>query len=392
MNPITSVKFLVFLLLSFKSREVNCWDAPSTSVPSPLIGVKQAIPGVVSGDEGGVQGEDRGHVLETHHTTCQITTEELVATAQATATRVLTGLCNSREMEERFKTIEAQIADLLNVLKLMLTNLDNKITSQNDVLRARSRRVQSHLKTGDEGYGCTGPQCFGISSEDFRGYHEETIRKSEEGNRADDSEEITGAFGEADMPREEEISRLNNTVHMEPFPDAPMKNAATVLYRVFTYYWRVRGIATKMNSWDPRRSLRSPSFYVTPNGYRMYLLVFPRQNYENFYVHVGITVGVNDASLAWPFSLKHRIQLLDQVRQPSANRKRPLIPTRQETPQDLASRVWNPAMLCSAFVWRRPLSGDSTECVGLGYPHEVLKSRHYIHDDSVVIKLTVYLA
>jgi hypothetical protein len=34
-------------------------------------------------------------VLETQHATCRVTTEELVATAQATVTRVLKGLCNA---------------------------------------------------------------------------------------------------------------------------------------------------------------------------------------------------------------------------------------------------------------------------------------------------------
>jgi hypothetical protein len=40
--------------------------------------------------------EDNGReVLETQHAMCRVTTEELVATAQATVTRVLKGLCNT---------------------------------------------------------------------------------------------------------------------------------------------------------------------------------------------------------------------------------------------------------------------------------------------------------
>lgn len=39
--------------------------------------------------------ESSKEVLETQHATCRVTTEELVATAQATVTRVLKGLCHS---------------------------------------------------------------------------------------------------------------------------------------------------------------------------------------------------------------------------------------------------------------------------------------------------------
>ena len=39
--------------------------------------------------------ENGKEVLETQHAICRVTTEQLVATAQATVTRVLTGLCNT---------------------------------------------------------------------------------------------------------------------------------------------------------------------------------------------------------------------------------------------------------------------------------------------------------
>lgn len=42
--------------------------------------------------------ENGKEVLETQHTTCRVTTEQLVATAQATVTRVLKGLCNTSKL------------------------------------------------------------------------------------------------------------------------------------------------------------------------------------------------------------------------------------------------------------------------------------------------------
>jgi|688.fasta_scaffold1951511_1 hypothetical protein len=50
-----------------------------------------------------------------------------------------------------------------------------------------------------------------------------------------------------------------------------------------------------VQSWGPRRSLRSPSFYIFEYGYMMYIRLFPRQNGQNVYAHVGLT----KVSKAW---------------------------------------------------------------------------------------------
>ena len=134
----------------------------------------------------------------------------------------------------------------------------------------------------------------------------------------------------------------------------------------------------KLTGWNHRRSLRSPSFYISPGGYRMYIRIYPRQNEENVYIHVGVTQGDFDRSLPWPFKLKHRVNILDQV-------------SPEDGQEDISSRVWDPTVLCSGFNWQKPTSGDNYECVGLGFAHSVIRSRHYIHDDSIIIKLGVYL-
>lgn len=134
----------------------------------------------------------------------------------------------------------------------------------------------------------------------------------------------------------------------------------------------------KMTAWNHRQSLRSPSFYISPGGYRMYIHIYPRQNDENVYIHVGVTQGDFDNSLPWPFKLKHRINILDQV-------------SSEDGQEDISSRVWDPAVLCSGFNWQKPTSGDNYECVGLGFAHSVIRTRHYIRDDSIIIKLSVYL-
>ena len=37
------------------------------------------------------------------------------------------------------------------------------------------------------------------------------------------------------------------------------------------------------------------------------------------------------------------------------------------------------------------MTGDNHECVGLGFPTEDLRGQNFIRDDSIIIKLTVYL-
>jgi hypothetical protein len=185
--------------------------------------------------------------------------------------------------------------------------------------------------------------------------------------------------------RDSEIQLYNSSIHFINTPpdmlnatlaDSSSASSPQPEQRVFTYYWRVRDMATKLSRWEPRRSIRSPSFYISPSGYKMYIRLYPRQNGKNIYLHVGLTKGEYDALLDWPFRLKHRISVLDQ---------------REDNIQDIHSRIWNPTVLCSGYNWKRPTVGDNYECVGLGFPQEVLKSRDYILDNTIVIKLTVYL-
>jgi hypothetical protein len=60
-----------------------------------------------------IEENDR-EVLETQHATCKVTTEELVATAQATVTRVLKGLCNTSKFHFviLLRTLESMVSHI----------------------------------------------------------------------------------------------------------------------------------------------------------------------------------------------------------------------------------------------------------------------------------------
>ncbi|XP_069679687.1 TNF receptor-associated factor 6 [Periplaneta americana] len=312
--------------------------------------------------------ENSREVLETQHATCKVTTEELVATAQATVTRVLKGLCNTKEMEDRFHNLETQLADQLNVIKTMLLNIEDRITEQDQASRRAQRRIMGTVLRQCQ---TTAPAGMAYNSGKTSST---TLEQDEETEMTWDDEDSSSVISES--PRDKEINRYNSTIHAEPILGQPYSSARS---RAFTYYWRISGMDYKLKGWNHRRSLRSPSFYISPGGYRMYIRVYPRQNEENVYVHVGLTRGDFDDNLPWPFKLKHRVNILDQVS------------SEDGAQEDISSRVWDPTVLCSGFNWQKPTTGDNYECVGLGFPHSVIRSRDYIRDDSIVIKLTVYL-
>lgn len=164
--------------------------------------------------------------------------------------------------------------------------------------------------------------------------------------------------------RKVEIQTFNSTTHVE-------KNGITM----FTYYWKLQGVKNILKN-ERTRSIRSQSFYVYSNGYRMYLKFLPKFNSELFNVQTGITKGDFDNQLVWPFSLKYRISVLDQD---------PV-----DRVEDIVSKIWSPEYICKKTFWMKPIN-DNHGCIALSFTEEVLLSKNYVKNDSTVIKLTVYL-
>ncbi|XP_034234059.1 uncharacterized protein LOC117641064 [Thrips palmi] len=315
-------------------------------------------------------------------------------------TKSLEGVCSQKETNDQFHNLGTQLGDQLNVLKTMILNLEDKVGAMDIGIERAERRLLAAVAKSR----CTrgGPE----SEDDLAADAEDDALPP---GGADEDDDDVGDYGDnpalvttyrdgAQGPggREEEVQRYNNTVHTEHAPEglhphgSAMGNTVAGCghgQRVYTYFWRVRNMDYKMTGWNHRRSLRSPSFYVWPGGYRMYLRMYPRQSGENVYFHVGLTRGEHDASLQWPFRLKHRLAVLDQVASMTSTGP-------GSGPVDLVSRLWDPAQLCSGYNWQRPSAHtpDNYECVGLGFPQSLLRTRSYIRQDSALVKLTVCLS
>ncbi|XP_059474633.1 TNF receptor-associated factor 6-like isoform X1 [Neocloeon triangulifer] len=326
-------------------------DSEATIIPPSLLYKGRHSSG------GGQTGQQQE--VQCEHPSCKLDSDDLVNMAKAAVNRVIKDMCcgNSREglknnLDDRLHNLESQFADQMNVLKTMLLNMEERISE----VDGNVRKVRYDLRNSAQN-GC--PSCDGG--------HQQLLSQltddQDPNNRAD---------------RESEIQLYNSSIYYLPVPSDLSNETSKQQLRVFTYYWRVKDMQNKLKNWEPRRSVRSPSFYISAGSYKMYLRMFPRQNNgKNVYLHVGLTKGDHDTVLRWPFRLKMRVSVLDQ---------------RIEHVQDINSRVWDPSVLCSEFNWKRPTANaDNHECVGLGFPHEVLASRDYVVRNTIIIKFTVYL-
>ena len=272
--------------------------------------------------------------------------------------------CVLAEIEDRFHNLETQLGDQLNVLKTMLISLEDKIVEQDQELKRQHKRLMTVVSSGRKvGNGGGSTTVVDHSASYTPAYIPSVPHRAEE--VTDNDNDVSGGSVPRSGPRFDEMSKYNSTVHIE--------NGK----RVFSYYWTVNGMDYKLKSWNLRRALRSNNFYIYPGGYRMYIKVIPRYTLNTMYIHTGITKGDYDDALSWPFQLKLRMSVLSMQEETGS--------------QDLKSRLWDPTQLCSGTNWRKPVFGDNPECLGLGFPHEVIQSTEFIHTDRIIIKLTVLL-
>ncbi|XP_035743185.1 TNF receptor-associated factor 6-like [Vespa mandarinia] len=286
---------------------------------------------------------DDNNIIETQYAVCKISTEELVANAHATVTKVLTGACNAKTVEARFEKLEKNLSDELQEIKILLrTLMEQRDTSSkiNDTIyRNNKQNVKSNYKI-------------------FYNNHNVS-------------------------PRQNEINEFNYTIKTESLNKS---------LNVFTYYWEIRGFEEKLSKWDRTRFERSSTFYVGQPGYAMYLKIVPKYFPDGtVFISVGLTSGQYDPFVKWPFSYKIQLSILDQ--------------SLEKLKEDRPSRIWDPTALCTEYFWKRPTSigeTDNPECVGLSIPRNVILSRlplifrtgtshsRYIWNDSILVKLVIY--
>ncbi|XP_015432423.1 PREDICTED: TNF receptor-associated factor 6-like [Dufourea novaeangliae] len=281
-------------------------------------------------------------VTETQHATCKIATEELVASARSTVTRVLTGACNAKAIDEKLRALEMNLTQELDEIKTILhAILENKRDTFKLTETSDKNNLRRYYRDGDPKGG-------------------------------------TRSSGQ------HEIDTFNDTVQ-----EVSSVNGSSNL---FVYQWQIKNFDEKLESWETARSERSPTFYAGQSGYGMYMKMTPRYFPDGtVFMAVGLTRGRYDSILKWPFPCKIRLEVLDQ--------------SNEQPRQDRRSRIWDPSTLCSEYFWGRPkLTGkpDNPECVGLSVPRQVVfaklpvpsgrstRNTRYLSNGTITVQLTVY--
>ncbi|XP_031847490.1 uncharacterized protein LOC116433492 [Nomia melanderi] len=279
-----------------------------------------------------VTTDDEG-VTETEQATCRIATEELVASARATVTRVLTGACSAKAIDERLRGLERNLTRELEEIKTILYKLLNK--------RDSFRRTENN---------------------DLRSYEDDKTAR---------------------YPRQAEIDAFNNTVHRD-------LNGSSSF---FFYYWRIKDFDKKLDSWTVARSERSATFYAAPNEYGMYMKATPRYFPDGtVFMAAGLTRGPHDSLLEWPFSYKIRLEVLDhseqRLRQDRGSRiwdpatlcleyfwDRPKLTGEPDNPECVGLSVPR-----QVFLSKTPFPDGASS-----------RNTRYLWNGGVTVKLTVYL-
>ncbi|XP_022103745.1 TNF receptor-associated factor 4-like isoform X2 [Acanthaster planci] len=148
-----------------------------------------------------------------------------------------------------------------------------------------------------------------------------------------------------------------------------------------TLLWKITDYAARFakSKLEDEYELRSPVFATSRNGYRLQVSAFPNGNGSGEGTHLSVYIrtvsGENDALLRWPFTHPISFTLLDQAE----DGQKPSHVKECFTPDP----TWK--------NFQRPSRDVYT--LGYGYPtfvsHTFLKTKHYIKNDTMFIKVEV---
>lgn len=150
-----------------------------------------------------------------------------------------------------------------------------------------------------------------------------------------------------------------------------------------TFIWKITNYKQKfLESVYKSTEIVSEPFYTNRYGYKMAASVFLNGNGagEGKYlsVYIKLLPGEFDNILDWPFSLPISFSVLDQ----NGNSDKRAHIKESFTPDPTWKHFQKPKT-----------NADHKETLGFGYPkfisHEILKTRNYIRDDCIVVKVSV---
>ena len=144
-----------------------------------------------------------------------------------------------------------------------------------------------------------------------------------------------------------------------------------------TFLWKIHEFneVFKQSKAVNKETVESVIPHTATYGYNVKVRIFPSGNRSSLSAYIVVMKGEYDAALAWPFSKKVRLTLIDQQN--------------DEDNRENFSRLINPELNPPEYFCR-PKTKENGEC---GFPrfisHEKLKSRKYIVDDTLFLQVEI---
>lgn len=154
-------------------------------------------------------------------------------------------------------------------------------------------------------------------------------------------------------------------------------------YLVAKYIWTITDIDSKIV--QAKRGeiqfIDSEKFYLTNNGYRMMLRVYPEKSFGYVGLYAVLTKGIYDQDLEWPFKYKYQLTVADQTEKGSKLHIR-----RTTFPSTSSSG-------CPDVAFKKPEQELAEWSCGEGrmISHETLNIRGYKKNGSMKVGITVFL-
>ncbi|XP_076325288.1 uncharacterized protein LOC143233200 [Tachypleus tridentatus] len=151
---------------------------------------------------------------------------------------------------------------------------------------------------------------------------------------------------------------------------------------VAEYEWVVKKINEIMlDTEDKSQFIDSEKFYITNNGYRMMLRLYPQKTPGFLGFYAVLVKGIYDEELEWPFKYTYQLTVVDKT-----NDGRHMDITRTTYPSTTSSG-------CPETAFMKPTQDLAEWSCGEGkmISHSTLSSRKYIKNDTLRVKITVFL-
>ncbi|CAD7081586.1 unnamed protein product [Hermetia illucens] len=297
---------------------------------------------------------------ETQRAQCTVTAGEVQASAEASVSKTLEGVCGSDEMKLAFASLELKLTQELETIKELIRSMQgSKIlpTGDRDIPQQRSQGSEPHVLLVSSSTPRQINTLHTAYPEKTKvGIKPEITSKSDKASKNLKFLPTNQSLKTWKSSRDAEVDKLNNTM------------LSGVETKLFAYYWKLDKFTQKLKSnvsidHSPMfailgKRLRLKAVFNHLNRDFLYLLVENASNVRDEFQSVFLETGNMFKPLQTKFKFKHKIAVLEQTTTSNL---------------DLESQEFT--SIESGFL----------------IPNSALLTNSYLKNDTILVKLIVYL-